>query len=173
MLSTPAALVRSILAGLVLLVATVDAYSGVGTAYGRDGGRGSGACGIGGNLGHWENYYAAMNGAQYGGSCGKCLKVCGAGGCTVVMVVDMCPSQYCGHGSVDMSSRALKESTGYDWDRKPISWSFTSCGGGGGGGGGSSYSNSGGSSKKLKKCLKKCKGGRKGKSCRKYCNKKY
>lgn len=155
---TPASLLRCLLACLVMLVSSAAASSGMGTAYGGAGQRGSGACGIGGNLGRYETYYAAMNHGQYGGSCGKCIRVCGKAGCAVLKVVDMCPG--CGHGDVDMSSEALKATTGYSWDRKPISWSYTSCG-----------SSGSTSSRKIssKKC--RCRSGRRGNSCRRTCKK--
>ena len=91
------------------------------------------------------------------------MKVCGSDGCTVAKVVDACAS--CGHGDIDLSKRALKEATGFEWDRKRVSWEFVSCSDSGSGSGPSKPS------KKCKgktcKVSKKCKSGRKGKKCRK------
>jgi hypothetical protein len=38
-----------------------------------------------------------------------------------VMVVDECAS-CAGNGDVDLSTDALKEATGFSWDRKRIEW---------------------------------------------------
>ena len=70
-----------------------------------------------------------MNQGQYGGSCGKCALVHGARGSVVVMIVDECPG--CAHGDLDLSSEGLQATTGYAWDRKPITWSYVSCSSGG------------------------------------------
>lgn len=93
----------------------------------------------------WQVYYAAMNEAdwnRYGGKsgiCGRCLKVEGVKGETtrghkikpiIVKIVDLCPEWACpkkeGH-NVDFSTTALEAITGFDWDKKLIDWSFTSC----------------------------------------------
>ncbi|KAL4853674.1 hypothetical protein ACK3TF_005393 [Chlorella vulgaris] len=130
MARTPAALVRNFLAALVLFVSSASAYNGDATAYGSAGGRGSGSCGIRQNLGSFETYYVSLNGAQYSsGKCGSCITACGSRGCATMMVVDHCPS--CPHGDIDTSSEALRQLTGKSWDRKPVSWNWSSCGGGG------------------------------------------
>lgn len=91
---------------------------------------GRNACGLsGGELsGRWNCYYAALPigcGAQSVDSrarCGDCIKVCGSKGCTVVKVIDQCAS--CSCGDVDLSTDALQATTGYDWDRKPVTWEW-------------------------------------------------
>ena len=70
-----------------------------------------------------------MNQGPYSGSSGKCALVHGARGSIVVMIVDECPG--CSHGDLDLSSEGLQATTGYAWDRKPISWSFVPCSSGG------------------------------------------
>ena len=74
--------------------------------------------------------YAALPsgcGSRSGG-CGDCVEVCGSKGCVVVKVVDTCVS--CSCGDIDLSTDALKASTGYSWDRKHVTWKWTSCSGG-------------------------------------------
>ncbi len=74
--------------------------------------------------------YAALPsgcGSRSGG-CGDCVEVCGSKGCVVVKVVDTCGS--CSCGDIDLSTDALKASTGYSWDRKQVTWKWTSCSGG-------------------------------------------
>jgi hypothetical protein len=74
--------------------------------------------------------YAALPsgcGSRSGG-CGECAEVCGAKGCVVVKVIDTCAS--CSCGDIDLSTDALKASTGYSWDRKHVTWKWTSCSGG-------------------------------------------
>ena len=39
----------------------------------------------------------------------------------------------CSHGDIDLSTDALEAATGFDWDRKPVTWSFCGCGGDDGG----------------------------------------
>ncbi|KAL4447876.1 hypothetical protein ABPG75_005095 [Micractinium tetrahymenae] len=143
MVATGADLLRSLLASLLLALGA-NAYSGDGTAYGNAGGRGSGACEINENIGKFETYYASVNSRQFSRSmCGKCVRVSGAAGSVVAMVVDACDG--CSSGDIDLSSNALKKATGYSWDRKPVSWSFTSCGSSDGG-------SSGGSKCRSKSC---------------------
>eukprot|EP00887_Chlorella_sp_A99_P004774 scaffold4.g4774.t1 len=48
--------------------------------------------------------------------------------CAPAQVVDMCAS--CSFGDVDLSSNILKQTTGYAWDRKPITWDWVPCDGG-------------------------------------------
>jgi hypothetical protein len=67
------------------------------------GSKGMGACGLG-NVGFYETYFAAMNSAQFAGTCGSCISVSGAAGTRVVMVVDLCPG--CRPGDVDLSAQA-------------------------------------------------------------------
>lgn len=147
------------LAALVgLLLAVCEAYSGEGTSYSVNGGRGQGHCAVGGNLGHWENYYASLGGSGFDlGNCRKCIRITGSRGSVVAMVLDSCPS--CRKGDVDMSPQALYEATGYRADRKNVNWNFVSCGGGDD----SSSTRSASRSRGRKKCPK----GRKGRKCRK------
>jgi hypothetical protein len=37
-------------------------------------------------------------------------------------VIDTCAGSGCPCGNVDFSKAALKAVTGYEWDRKPITW---------------------------------------------------
>jgi len=90
----------------------------------------------------WQVYYAAMNQADwnaYGGKsgiCGKCLAVRGVRGQTTpgfkikpiyVKIVDQCPDWACDRGNVDFSITALRDITGYGWDKKTIQWEFVDC----------------------------------------------
>lgn len=87
----------------------------------------------------WQVYYAAMNEADWKkaggkkGICGRCIKVRGVKGQTTrghkiktvyAKIVDQCPSWACRKGNVDFSSVALKEITGYKWDKKKIHWEY-------------------------------------------------
>lgn len=81
----------------------------------------------------WEKYYGALPSHVFDRKqhCGKCIRVRGTeedapGRWVTLMIVDECASCE-GDGDVDMSKRALKRSTGYEWDRKHIEWEFTSC----------------------------------------------
>ena len=66
-----------------------------------------------------EKYYCAVpEGMFEKGNCGKCAKVCGADGCVLAKVVDACAS--CSYGDIDLSKRALKDATGFEWDRKAV-----------------------------------------------------
>ncbi|KAL4856403.1 hypothetical protein ACK3TF_003202 [Chlorella vulgaris] len=123
----------AVLCGLLAIAFTAQAYSGDGTAYsgcGQHDKTGRNACGLsGGDLsGRWNCYYAALPigcGAQSVDSrarCGDCIKVCGSKGCTVVKVIDQCAS--CSCGDVDLSTDALQATTGYEWDRQPITWEW-------------------------------------------------
>eukprot|EP00887_Chlorella_sp_A99_P003327 scaffold26.g3327.t1 len=116
---------------LLLLSGLSVAYaiSGVATAYGEPGRKdstGKNSCGFG-NIGEWEYAYAAV-GSSMSGHCGECAEVCGARGCAVVKIIDSCAS--CAYGHIDLSSNILQATTGYRYDRKPVTWSFVSCSGG-------------------------------------------
>jgi hypothetical protein len=43
------------------------------------------------------------------------------------MIVDLCPGWACDRGNVDFSMPALEAATGFEWDRKPITWDFVEC----------------------------------------------
>jgi hypothetical protein len=90
----------------------------------------------------WQVFYAAMNEAdwdRYGGKsaiCGRCLAVRGVQGSVAagfqiktvyVKIVDQCPSWACKQGNVDFSIAALDAITGYEWDKKAITWDFAPC----------------------------------------------
>ncbi|KAL4422941.1 hypothetical protein ABPG75_009138 [Micractinium tetrahymenae] len=124
---------RIVMLALLGCFALAHAYEGDGTAYSaaydKDA-TGFNACGFGKLSDRFEKYYGAMNRAQFGGSCGKCVRVRGTeSGATgkelVVMIVDECPE--CKHGDIDFSTEALQAITGFSWDRKGISWDWTSC----------------------------------------------
>lgn len=65
---------------------------------------GQNACEFG-NLGsYFETYFGAMNKAQFGGSCGKCVAITGATRRRVVVkIVDECPE--CAYGDIDLSTK--------------------------------------------------------------------
>ncbi len=66
-----------------------------------------------------EKYYCAVPQGMFKKSkCGECAKVCGADGCVLAKVVDACAS--CDYGDIDLSKRALKDATGFEWDRKAV-----------------------------------------------------
>ncbi|KAI7842252.1 hypothetical protein COHA_003893 [Chlorella ohadii] len=122
--------------GLLGLAPLAMAYSGEATAYsgesrpGDKDATGRNACGFGDLGSKWETWYAAMNSAQFGGSCGRCIRARGterpaSGKWHVVKIVDMCPS--CSHGDVDFSTTAFEAITGLEWDRKSIEWEWTDC----------------------------------------------
>ena len=81
----------------------------------------------------WNVFYAALNEADWddggaeAGVCGKCIRACGDAGCVVTMIVDLCPGWACDRGNVDFSMPALEAATGFEWDRKPITWDFVDC----------------------------------------------
>jgi len=83
----------------------------------------------------WNVFYAALNEADWddggaekeNGVCGKCIRACGDAGCVVTMIVDLCPGWACDRGNVDFSMPALEAATGFEWDRKPITWDFVDC----------------------------------------------
>ena len=89
----------------------------------------------------WRVYYGAMNQADWnkaGGMdvCGKCIAVRGVPGdvngghkieTVIVKIVDQCPDWACDPGNVDFSTTALEAITGYDWDKKKITWDFVDC----------------------------------------------
>ncbi|KAL4860132.1 hypothetical protein ACK3TF_000335 [Chlorella vulgaris] len=120
---------------MAIAATTAMAYSGDGTAYsgcGEQDKTGKNSCGFSRDelSGDWNCMYAALPsgcGSQSGG-CGECVEVCGAKGCAVVKVIDTCAS--CSCGDIDLSTDALKASTGYSWDRKHVTWKWTSCSGG-------------------------------------------
>jgi hypothetical protein len=75
-------------------------------AYDKDS-TGFNACGFRRLEDYFERMFAAMNHAQFDGSCGKCIKVQGtdrgaSGQWYTVKIVDRCPG--CSHGDVDFSS---------------------------------------------------------------------
>lgn len=37
------------------------------------------------------------------------------------------PAPQCDKGDIDLSTRALKAATGFAWDRKKVTWEYTSC----------------------------------------------
>jgi hypothetical protein len=89
------------------------------------------ACGYTGSIGsHWEGYYAALptGCGDQGWSkerCGQCIKARGtqggaSGDWVVVKMIDQCAGCQC--GDVDFSTNALKDATGFSWDRKSIEW---------------------------------------------------
>ncbi|KAI7843620.1 hypothetical protein COHA_002860 [Chlorella ohadii] len=121
---------RSLLVALFCTAGFAAAkYSGDGTAYSDDyekDSTGFNACGFGDLGDKWEKYFCALPSNMFeGGHCGRCVRVCGADSCVVAKVVDACAS--CDYGDIDLSKRALKKSTGYEWDRKAVTWSFVSC----------------------------------------------
>ncbi|KAG7675203.1 hypothetical protein Ndes2526B_g08064 [Nannochloris sp. 'desiccata'] len=90
----------------------------------------------------WQVYYGAMNEADWNkaggksGICGKCIRAEGVKGETtpgfkikpvIVKIVDQCPSWACDQGNVDFSMTALEAITGYDWDKKLITWRYVDC----------------------------------------------
>ncbi|KAI3438970.1 hypothetical protein D9Q98_001385 [Chlorella vulgaris] len=125
----------ALLGMLAFAITSTAAYSGDGTAYsgcGEHDKTGGNSCGFSGDelSGDWNCMYAALPsgcGSRSGG-CGDCVEVCGSKGCVVVKVVDTCGS--CSCGDIDLSTDALKASTGYSWDRKHVTWKWTSCSGG-------------------------------------------
>lgn len=125
------------LACALLLGAGARAYRhGDGTAYSGDGEKdetGYNSCQFGHLADRWETYYAALPSQVFDRDehCGRCIRLRGTnadapGKWVTVKVVDECAS-CAGDNDVDLSSRALKEATGYGWDRKPVIWKFTSC----------------------------------------------
>lgn len=122
----------------IVSAASALSHSGYGTAYSdafEIDKTGFNACQIDASkLGkRWNTYYAALNEADWkeGGAevgvCGKCIKTCGEAGCVISMIVDLCPAWACKRGNVDFSMPALEAATGFEWDRKPITWDFIEC----------------------------------------------
>jgi hypothetical protein len=120
-------------------VAPVDAGKtgrGEGTAYSgpwEKNKTGKNSCQFGRLPARWEKYYAAIPSHVYKRErdCGKCLKIRGTekdapGDWVIVKIVDECASCK-GNGDVDLSTTALKEATGYSWDRKDIEWEEVDC----------------------------------------------
>ncbi|KAI8104740.1 hypothetical protein M9434_003293 [Picochlorum sp. BPE23] len=140
------------LAALMCLISWVSmaaaANRGYGTAYSkpyRMNATGKNACQFNAKklAKRWQVYYAALNEADWkkagvkrgkSKACGRCLKVKGLQRRrghrqknVIVKIVDLCPKWACKKGNVDFSTKALKDITGYSWDRKKIQWSFTRC----------------------------------------------
>ena len=122
----------------ILSGARAASHSGLGTAYSdayEIDKTGFNACQFDASkLGkQWNTYYAALNEADWDdggaekGVCGKCIRTCGDAGCVVSMIVDLCPGWACDRGNVDFSMPALEAATGFEWDRKPITWDFVDC----------------------------------------------
>jgi pyruvate/2-oxoglutarate dehydrogenase complex dihydrolipoamide acyltransferase (E2) component len=131
----------------LLGAASAAGHSGVGTAYGGPhdmDATGQNMCEYNPSSldDKWQVYYAAMNEQDWDaaggldGVCGRCIAVRGVEGETasghdiktvVVKIVDQCPSWACEKGSVDFSSTALEAITGYDWDKKAITWDYVDC----------------------------------------------
>ncbi len=118
-----------------LCMPTMAYRRGDGTAYSSDYGKddtGFNACQFGTLDDRWEKYYGAFPSHSFDDSmCGKCIKVRGVehdapGEWVTIMIVDECASCE-GKHDVDMSTRALEESTGYSWDRKTVEWTYASC----------------------------------------------
>ena len=111
-------------------------YHGDGTAYSGDYSKddtGFNSCQFGRLDDTWEKYYAALSSRVFdrAGHCGRCVRVRGTEGdapgrWVTAMIVDECAS--CAADDIDLSTRALKASTGYSWDRKRVEWEFTACG---------------------------------------------
>ncbi|KAK0544607.1 hypothetical protein OC845_005512 [Tilletia horrida] len=92
-------------------------YTGKGTYYRV----GMGACGWHNNS---EQMVAAIDQGQYhGGShCGNTARVCHAGNCVTVKIVDECPG--CGWGSLDLSPAAFRALAPLKIGVIDIAWSF-------------------------------------------------
>lgn len=122
-----------VIAALLPLPLLSEKFTGDGTAYSgayEKDKTGFNACQYGKLLPYFEVYYGAMNTAQYPGSCGRCVVVRGieagsTGKEVLVRIVDECAS--CSYGDVDLSMRALWDSTGFSWDRKRIEWEYVEC----------------------------------------------
>ena len=113
---------------------TDDRHHGDGTAYSGDGEKdetGFNSCQFGQLDDRWERYYGALPSRSFDAHyCGECIRVRGTesdapGDWVTIKIVDECAN--CKDGDVDMSKRALKESTGYAWDRKRIEWERVDC----------------------------------------------
>lgn len=114
--------------------AEVTKYHGDGTAYSGDYQKddtGFNACQFGELDDRYEKYYGALASERFDmKDCGKCVEIIGTeadapGDRVIIMIVDECAG--CDRDDVDMSKRALRESTGYSWDRKRIEWKYVDC----------------------------------------------
>jgi hypothetical protein len=138
--TSPAAFLRAALGAALFAAAAAQgslSHKGMGTAYSAPGemdATGQNMCEFNPSSlpEQFQRNFAAMNQADWdSGNCGKCIKACGAKGCVVAMIVDQCPEWACDKGNVDFSTAALEAATGYDWDKKPITWDYVSCSDGG------------------------------------------
>ncbi|KAI8109698.1 hypothetical protein M9434_000977 [Picochlorum sp. BPE23] len=141
------ALIIGILAFILNVEAKRKTHRGMGTAYSgpfKMDKTGKNACQFNRKKlpKQWQIYYAAMNQKDWKkmgsrkGICGKCIAVRGVKGHTTrghriktvyAKIVDLCPSWACKKGNVDFSTTALKAITGYSWDKKKITWRYTTC----------------------------------------------
>ncbi|KAI9143334.1 RlpA-like double-psi beta-barrel-protein domain-containing protein-containing protein [Paraphysoderma sedebokerense] len=74
-----------------------------------------------------ELYVAAISKDMYLDSqtCGSCLEVCASGKCTLVRVIDRCPS--CSSGDLDLSPQAFSKLDALDAGRIGIQWKLAPC----------------------------------------------
>lgn len=70
----------------------------------------------------------AMNGAQFSGSCGKCVNITYKGKTVNAKVVDECPSKYCAKGFIDASKGVFGQFEGLDVGVLQMSWVYAECG---------------------------------------------
>lgn len=130
-------MLKRVLVLLTCVLGVLGYRHGDGTAYSGDYSKddtGYNSCQFGELDDRWERYYAALPSHVFDrkNHCGRCIRIKGVeddapGKWVKAMIVDECASCH-GDGDVDMSIRALKECTGYGWDRKRIKWGFTKCG---------------------------------------------
>lgn len=120
--------IKSIVLAACAAFAMAGEFNGDGTFYGAGGNGAAGACFIQpGSMG--IGVTVAMNGAQFPGSCGKCVRITGTGtgqggvgstpiyGPVYALVDNECPE--CHYGDIDM---------GLSGDgRWKINWDFVSC----------------------------------------------
>eukprot|EP00026_Physarum_polycephalum_P023761 Phypoly_transcript_29267.p1 GENE.Phypoly_transcript_29267~~Phypoly_transcript_29267.p1 ORF type:complete len:128 (+),score=14.33 Phypoly_transcript_29267:53-385(+) len=101
---------------LLLCVSSALGYSGQATYFYP----GLGACG-------WTNgnndLIAAVNAAQYSGTCGRYATVHGPNGSVRVQLVDKCPG--CAYGDLDLSPAAFQKIAPLSAGRVSITWDFS------------------------------------------------